>query len=256
MPGGYDPWFFEWVARAESKHFWFRARNRVICETVRRLTATFPTGSRILEVGCGTGGILAALREANPRAQVMGMDLHPDALRMAKQRTDALLVAGDLRQPPFACPFNLVGAFDVLEHLPEDLQALSELRQLLTPGGYLLVTVPAHPELWSYFDVASRHCRRYRVPELREKLAACGLDVIYISEFMGVLYPLAWAKRKLLGGSTKLDREQSRRAAARELRVVPVLNALLTRWLGHEASRIAAGHKLRRGTSIIAVARN
>ena len=68
---------------------------------------------------------------------------------------------GDVRNSPFGKPFALIGMFDVLEHIPEELETLVALREALAPGGRLMLTVPAHQYLWSYFDEAAQHCRRY-----------------------------------------------------------------------------------------------
>src|SRR5262245_37315921 len=83
------------------------------------------------------------------------------AFKLARMRTDnCLLVQGNASQAPFSKTFHLIGMFDVLEHIQDDIGALRDIRSLLDPDGALLLTVPAHASLWSYFDEASRHCRR------------------------------------------------------------------------------------------------
>jgi SAM-dependent methyltransferase len=254
--GGYDPWFFEKIAEAEPRHFWFRARNAVISAVAASLLPTRGAGSRILEIGCGTGGVLARLQADFPQAELVGMDLYLEALEIARSRTSCRLVRGDIRQPPFGPEFDLVGMFDVVEHLNDDLQALRDCRRLVKPGGHVLITVPAHPELWSYFDVASCHCRRYVRDELVAKLVEAGFEVEFASEFMQPLYALAWVKRRWFAPRTSgVSADQARSLAARELKVTPLLNGLLLRLLAPEAVRLGRREQLGRGTSIIAIGR-
>ncbi len=254
----YDPAFFETLFKAEEKHFWFRARNSAIAALVQQLAASFPPGYRVLEVGCGTGNVLRRLEGLCANGSVTGMDLFAEGLRFARQRASSRLVVGDVHRPPFAVGFDLIGLFDVLEHLPDDAQVLGDLNRMLLPGRVLLVTVPAHPELWSYFDVAARHCRRYRLEELRQKLLGSGFEVEYISEFMTALLPLVWVKRRLSGWRRLPPTDTARHyreLAARELRMTPLVNGLMTWLLLRETNRIARRRRLPFGSSILALAR-
>src|SRR4029077_8056724 len=109
-----------------------------------------------------TGNVLEVLRRTCRRGSVMGFDLPPVGLAMARRRSPgALLVQATIDAPPFGAVFDIVGAFDVLEHLPDDPGALGPITGMLRPGGRLVVTVPAHTSLWSHVDVAACHQRRY-----------------------------------------------------------------------------------------------
>ncbi len=252
MAGGYDPDFFALLDAVEDRHFWFRGRARVIDSLSRQLTANLPTGHRILELGCGNGGMLRALANACPAAQVIGMDLFAEGLWHARRRTNCPLVQADVCRAPFSTRFELIGMFDVLEHIPDDRGILREVNKLLSPEGALLMTVPAHPELWSYFDEASQHCRRYTMEELRGKLEEAELVVEYLTPFMGCLYPLMrigrWVK------SLRRNRDATAMTAA-ELRITPGLNGLLDLLLKREARSIEERRQLSSGTSLLAVAR-
>ncbi|HYN88796.1 MAG TPA: class I SAM-dependent methyltransferase, partial [Ardenticatenaceae bacterium] len=153
----YDPQHFAPLFAIEDRHFWFRSRNRVIAAVARQLTADLNARYRVLEVGCGTGNVLRVLERVCARGTVMGMDLFAEGLSYARARTTCTLLQGDMRRPPFDAEFDLIGLFDVLEHLPDDVQVLRDLYAMLAPGGRLLMTVPAGPSLWSYFDEASGH---------------------------------------------------------------------------------------------------
>ena len=251
----YDPYFYDRLFAAEERHFWFRARNRVIVAMVRQLLASFPENCRILEVGCGTGNVLRALEPVCPPGSLTGMDLFDEGLRFARARTRCSLVKGDLYHPPFDNPFHLIGMFDVLEHLEADDQALRALHQLLLPTGLLFLTVPARPELWSYFDQSSCHQRRYTVADLSAKLANAGYRLEFVSQFMMALYPLIWAGRRLASSRRRPGEINARELTARELKIVPVFNQLMFWLLSAEAPWLAARRRLPLGSSILALAR-
>lgn len=254
----YDPVYFESLAAIEDEHFWFRSRNAVITKVVRSLISDWPVGYKVLEVGCGTGNVLHALEETCVGGTVVGMDLFAKGLAFARQRTSCSLVLGDIEKPPFLERFNLIGAFDVIEHIPNDLQVLRSMYAMLVPGGKLLITVPAHQALWSYFDAASHHCRRYEPSELRQKLVQTGYEIEFLSPFMASTYPLIWAGRRAAG---ILNRNRSSNAAntdqdlaLKELRIIPFINPVLAFVLMQEARLIARRRTLPMGSSLIVIA--
>lgn len=270
----YDPSHFELLDRVEDTHFWFRARHRVIEVLARRALATFRGPCSVLELGCGNGGVLRTLRRACPGGLVVGMDLYAEGLRRARRRSDCPLVQGDVRQAPFGGTFALVGMFDVLEHLPDERSVLQAVRGLVSPGGALLVTVPAHMSLWSDVDVAADHRRRYSAPELRARLEENGFVVEYCSQFMAALYPIMWLSRRGTPVLRRLRRKGGRGEGGdggagggagggadagavntHELKVVPGLNGALAALLGTDAALVRRGWRLPIGTSLCALAR-
>jgi SAM-dependent methyltransferase len=256
----YDPTYFPRLAAIEDRHFWFRARNAVIGGLVAQYSQHLPPGYRGLEVGCGTGNVLRVLRQVCRDGTVVGMDLFAAGLRFARQRCGGALVQADVARPPFRAVFHLVAAFDVIEHLPDDVAALRDLSQMIVPGGFLFLTVPAHMSLWSYFDEASHHCRRYSLFELREKLDQSGYEVEFISEFMSSIFPLVYAGRRIaatLGRNRRSAAHGLREdeLAMRELRITPGINGALAFLLSCEARWITGRRPLLFGTSLVAVAR-
>ncbi|MHB1134493.1 MAG: class I SAM-dependent methyltransferase [Chloroflexota bacterium] len=223
------------------------------------MTAGLGAGYRALEVGCGTGSLLPVLQGACPGGLVLGMDLFADGLLYARRRGGAPLVQADLHRPPFAAPFALVGLFDVLEHVADDLDVLRALAPLVAAGGALLLTVPAKQSLWSYFDDASCHCRRYEVDELAGKLRAAGFAVEFASYFVASTYPLLWLRRKIAGRTNRHaaepDDERTRALALGELRVVPVANEVLSTALALETRLLLRRRALPFGSSLVALAR-
>src|SRR6185437_2707886 len=124
MPGGYDPAHFAPLAAVEDRHFWFRARNRILSMLATQAVVELPNGYRVLEVGCGDGNVLRFLEQAWPNGLGVGMDYFGEGLAYARARCACPLVQGDLALPPFGKQFHLIGMFDVLEHMPDDLQVL------------------------------------------------------------------------------------------------------------------------------------
>lgn len=250
----YNPIYFAPLFAVEDKHFWFYARNQVIAKLVSQITANITTKYQVLEVGCGTGNTLRIVKEACLHGIVTGMDLFAEGLSYARQRTSSFLVQGDMFRPPFGTQFDLICLFDVLEHLPNDKQVLDNLYSMLASNGTLLLTVPAHPELWSYFDESSHHCRRYEPTELQHKLISAGYEIEYLTQYMATIFPLVYIGRKL-AKLTNNNKKQVDNLALNELRIIPLLNELLIKLLSWEVHTIQNRRQLYIGTSLLAVVR-
>jgi SAM-dependent methyltransferase len=241
----------------EDRHFWFRSRNRCIAAALR---ANCDLGAvrSVLEVGCGTGVVLAELQRLFPAGDVVGLDLFEEGLAYARRRFSGTLVQGDIFQYSPERQFDLVCAFDVIEHVDADVTMLRRLARLVRPGGHVIVTVPAHQSLWSYFDVVARHRRRYDAASLVYKLESAGFHSLYITQFMAALFPVMWMKRRWFGrgvssGSTA-DARQQQAAAESDLDVNPLINWVLNLLMRLDEFFIARRLRVPMGTSIIAVA--
>ena len=147
---GYKGEYFAPLAAVEAGNFWFEARNRVIVHALRRY---FPHMRSFLEIGCGTGFVLQAVHAAFPQAAISGAEYYAQGLQFAQSRVpDAAFYQLDARAMPFEAEFDVIGAFDVIEHIKEDEQVLSQMFQAITPGGGIALTVPQHRWLWSVAD--------------------------------------------------------------------------------------------------------
>lgn len=190
---GYDRDAFSQIAELEPRSWWFRSRNRLLEATIHEC---FPQAQTVLEIGCGTGYTLAALRAALPTASLTGTELFEEGLTIARQRwPDVALVQADARDLPFDEEFGLVGAFDVLEHIDDHIGALREAHRVLMPGGGLVVTVPQHAWLWSAADDYARHERRYSRRMLVSAVRAAGFRIERVTSFVSLLLPLMAASR-------------------------------------------------------------
>jgi SAM-dependent methyltransferase len=255
----YDPEYFEPTFAVEDRHFWFRTRNRLIAALTRQVIKELEDGYRVIEIGFGTGNVLRVLESVCERGNVNGMDLFDEGRSIVRSRVSVPLVKGDVLAPPFGSQFDLVGLFDVLEHIEADHQALEGIHYLLKQDGWLLITVPAFASLWSYFDEAAHHFRRYSRNLLISRLQKAGFDVIYASYFMMSIFPLVWAGRRLANLIPSTSRpekiERADELALNELRIVPVVNPVLTGVLGVETQLISRRISLPFGTSLVALAR-
>ena len=244
--GGFKPEYFPRLAAIEQAHFWFRVRNKLIQWALGNY---FSDAKSFFEVGCGTGFVLTGIRETFPGKRLVGSDIFTDGLAFAKARLpDVDLYQMDARSIPFADEFDVIGAFDVLEHLVEDNRALTQMSNAVRPGGGLLVTVPHQPYLWSASDEHAMHQRRYSRAELRRKVENAGFQIERITSFNSLLFPLMiWSRMR-----QKRDHNLQR---WRELEMRPPLNRSLESILKFERLLIEKGVSFPLGGSLLLIGR-
>lgn len=243
---GFDSALFPRLADLEARNFWFRARNRIIVSTLRRLR---PACSRYLEIGCGTGFVLSGIAKAFPGARLTASDAFVDGLGFAARRVPrAELLQMDAREIPFAHEFDVIGAYDVVEHIEQDEQVLAQIHNALRPGGLMLLTVPQHAWLWSAQDEMAHHVRRYSSSELLAKVRNVGFEVIHHTSFVTLLLPAMYASR----AASRLSVDP--RDPMAELHIHPVLNRLFESIMAVEHTMIKAGIRLPVGGSLLIAA--
>lgn len=244
---GFEARYFGPLAELEAGNFWFRSRNRLLIWALRRY---FPEAKNFLEIGCGTGFVLSGIRTALPELALCGSEVFTAGLSLAAERLPGIeLLQMDARRIPFREEFDVVGAFDVLEHVEEDDEILSQMYQATRKRGGILVTVPHHPFLWSQADDYARHVRRYKTQELKDKAKRAGFDNVRVTSFVSVLLPLLIISRF----KQRLTREEFDPMS--ELRIGSLVNATLERILDGERALIRAGLSLPIGSSLLLVAR-
>jgi len=226
-------------------HWWFEGRRRILSGLIGALA--LPKPAQILEVGCGPGGNLAMLKRFG---EVTALEPDDASRAYAAERTGVRVEGGLLPDGlPFApASFDLVCAFDVIEHVDEDAASVAALARLLKPGGYLATTVPGQPWMWSRHDELHHHKRRYRLGDYRAMFEATGLKVMIASHFNTVLFgPIAAVRAlKKLTGSTEADDDAM--PAAPLNRLLTGLFAAEGPWLRHAP--------LPTGVSIVLIAQN
>ena len=159
-----------------------------------------------LEVGCGPGFVLAGLREVLPQARLVASEIY-SARPALCGRGACRRRLNSSRPIAWRCrtisEFDAVGAFDVIEHIDREADAIAEMRRALKPGGVIFLTVPQHPWLWSRVDEIDDHKRRYRRGELSARLRDSGFSVLCDTSFMFFLLPAMMAQRLVANrGST------------------------------------------------------
>lgn len=239
------------LRRLEEGSFWFRSRNIILLGILQRFVAG--TVTRYAEVGCGTGFVLAAVARRFPAWNVEGFDIHSEAVVFSQQRAPRARVRqADLHALPEVESYDAIGVYDVLEHLDDDLAALCALRHALRPRGHLLLTVPQHPGLWSPYDDAARHRRRYRRAEMCQRLAEAGFEVLFLSSFVSTLLPVLWMRRLQL---RRLNPSEAAKATRADLTPRPWVNwlGLMAMWPDVAATQL--GLQVPFGGSLLAVAR-
>ena len=244
---GFEDKFFNRLIKVEENSFWFRARNKLINWTIKNY---FPNAKHFFEVGCGTGFVLSGINGAFPKLDLYGSEALVHGLQFASKRVPkATLFQMDARNIPFKEEFEVVGAFDMLEHISEDTLVLEQLYKAIKPGGGLILTVPQHKFLWSKLDELGHHFRRYSAQELKAKTESCGFKIVRMTSFVTFLLPLIFLSRLRFktSGSKKDDMS--------EFNLNKYLNLLLERTLDLEHLFIKLGFSLSAGSSLLLVAK-
>lgn len=189
---------FEKIARVEKKSWWFQSRNKIILWTLKH--ANPKAGDCFLEVGCGTGFVLSAIAKEFPMLRLSATEFFGEGLDIANQRVPhCQFYQQDARKMGTQSAYDLIGCFDVLEHINEDSLVLENLRTALKDSGSLLITVPQHPWLWSSVDEYAHHVRRYNFSDLASKLEKAGFKIKFHTSFVSLLLPAMLISRMLLG---------------------------------------------------------
>jgi SAM-dependent methyltransferase len=184
---------YEQMAELDDRHWWYKARREIIADLIRR-EAKLPAKAQILEIGCGTGHNLAML---GGFGHVDGLELDDDARAISEKRLGRKVMRSPL--PELAevkdRHYDLIGAFDVIEHIEDDAAALASIATKLKPGGKFMMTVPAHQWMWTAHDVVNHHKRRYSKRGLKALVERSPLKLDKLGYFNSLLFPLAVAER-------------------------------------------------------------
>ena len=234
----------------EEAHWWYLGHRHLYAYILNRYCPLAARG-RVLDAGCGSGGFTQWLRDSFSPERLVGMEISEDALERCRERGLEDLLCCSVEDIGLADEsFDLVVCLNVLYHreVRDDLGALRELSRVLSPGGYLLLNLPALPMLSGSHDLAVEGARRYRAPEIREKLALAGLEPVRVTYFVFFLLPLIAAYRLW-------SRRKANQGARSDLWLPPApVNRALQRLLESE-TRLIRLRDLPLGSSLTALAR-
>jgi SAM-dependent methyltransferase len=210
------------IFEQEQTHWWYQGMRGISESLLRRYAPRQVRPLRILDAGCGTGGMMMALA---PHGDVFGIDYSPIALSYCRRRNLEQTARASVMGLPFPDDsFDIVTSFEVLYHaaVADDVAAMGELRRVLRPGGLLLLRLPAFEFMRGAHDVMVHTRRRYTTAELRKKLVSAGFSVERMSYVNSLLFPLAAGVRLGQRLSGHVSHAQS------DVRpVAPMLNSLL-----------------------------
>jgi SAM-dependent methyltransferase len=237
---------FEDLFEQEAGSFWFRSRNAVILWALGKFCSDFTS---LLEIGCGTGFVSRAIKDKYPLAQIQGTEVHLRGLSYAQIRLpDIDLMQLDAQKLPYKNEYDVVAAFDVIEHITDDELVLQNIYHALKVNGFCVITVPQHMWLWSAVDQEACHKRRYSATELRSKLTRAGFQIVKSISFVSLLVPLMLAARR----ATTRNR---RKSAALGLGLNTLLDKVLALVMDIELILIKLGVSFPIGGSRLVVAR-
>lgn len=244
---GFNAGYFAQLVKLEESNFWFRSRNNLLIWALRRY---FPYSKSFMEIGCGTGFVLSGIQRYFPGLKLSGSEIFSEGLDFAKRRLpDVKLFQMDARRIPFEDEFDVIGAFDVLEHIDEDELVLLQMFRATKRDGGIILTVPQHRFLWSRVDEYSFHKRRYPRKEIVGKVEGAGFRIIRVTSYVSFLLPL------MIFSRLKQCRPQRDFDPLREYKIGTLLNMTFENVLTIERSLIRSGISLPAGGSLLVVAK-
>jgi SAM-dependent methyltransferase len=228
----------------EGQHWWFTARRKILKNVISQF-APKKAQLRLMEAGCGTGGNLKML---STFGKLDAFELDDEARVIAKGKLPMDIKSGMLPDhvPYQPGSFDVVVAFDVIEHVEHDVASLASLGKQLAPGGRLVMTVPAMPWLWSKHDETHHHYRRYTRSSLNDALVQAGLKPVRISYFNTLLFPM-------IAGIRLLRQALNIKETADDKMPSPAMNSMLKSIFGFESNWVGRV-SMPVGVSLLAVA--
>jgi SAM-dependent methyltransferase len=183
------------ILRELENTWWHKGRKAAVMKALSAVGT--PVGGSVFDVGAGYGGMFDALRTYG---EVDGSEPETEARAVAETRGYRKFFGTHKDALVEGAQYSLIGAFDVIEHIEDDVQFVQELAGLTKEGGYLVATVPAFQFLWGPHDVTHMHFRRHTTASMRKLLEGAGYEICYARYWNVFLFPVALVMR-LLGRS-------------------------------------------------------
>lgn len=246
----YETEFHNELPYLEKNNFWFSSRNKRIAYIFDKYVCNF---NNILEIGCGTGYVLEMLSKKFPNKKITGGEFFDSGLNQANNRLknfkNTSLIKLDARNMNFKEKFDVICAFDVIEHIKEEDKVLNQINKNLARNGFFIFSVPQHKFLWSAYDEVAFHKRRYVKDYLINKLQDNGFEIINLNSFNSLLLPLMYISR------LKNKKIKKNFDGLKELRIDYRLNKILMLILDLEFFLIKKNITFKFGGSLIGIAK-
>jgi SAM-dependent methyltransferase len=236
----------------ERKHWWFVAREKILSNFIRKNICNQKPQQKdlnILNVGYGPG------RSSEYQSQfgtVTSIEYDQFCCDFASEKTGLQIIHGSITALPFENnSFDLVCAFDVIEHVENDALAVLELKRVIKNDAHILITVPAFMSLWSHHDVINHHFRRYKLPEIKKLFTKVNNGrIIFSSYFNFFLFLTIYSFRKIIN---LLDKGNKRNGSGSDFEAFQpgILNSMLFNLMYFESKFLTNKIKLPFGVSII-----
>ncbi len=229
----------------ERNHWWFRARSEILKQYIERFVAK-NNQSKILNAGVATGATTTMLQQFG---SVTSLEYEQECIDFVRDKVPFPITQGSILELPYPDnAFDLVCAFDVIEHVEDDALAVREMIRVCKPGGSVCVTVPAFMSLWSSHDEINHHFRRYRLRQLSTLFTGNHGRVVFASYFNFILFvPIYFARliSRMFSGNEKPKSDFERYKPG-------VLGGILFHLLRSESALLKKGLALPIGVSALA----
>ena len=248
---GYPSSGFDATDEVSLESFWVTSRTRLLRREIIKAVGGMPN-AKVFEIGCGVGTFLHSL-SSEPAIQLLGSEISLRGLRSAKAQCPTVeFIQMDAAAIPFVSEFDVIGAFDVIEHIDDDMTVLRGIHKALKPKGRLVLTVPQHEFMWSSIDEFVHHRRRYGREKLVSKIVSAGFQVDYVTTFVFMLFPLMLVSRLF-------DRTRKMKPTAadfnKQVRFSPFVNRIFSWFMRIDEFMIACRYSLPWGGTLLVVAK-
>ncbi len=234
------------IFKQERSHFFYVAVHRLIRKLVVKYRLSDSSDLKILDAGCGTGGLIKVMKGLG---EILGVDISSEAVKLAGRRGVKALKGSVMKLPFGTNVFDVVTSVDVLYHQRvDDDKALREFLRVLKPRGVLVLRVPADKSLTSLHDQFVHTRQRYEITELGRKLTKVGFKIRWLSYIHSPLWPMA----KIQVAKERLTNQKESKSGVG--RLPGWINWLLTVLLNIETDLVLAGWQPPMGIGLVAVA--
>ncbi|MEI6730737.1 MAG: class I SAM-dependent methyltransferase [Pseudomonadota bacterium] len=237
-------------------NFWLTSRNRLLEDLIIKYSLP-DCETKFLEIGCANGLFLEKLAK-NKNIKITGSEIYLAGLKYAREklRVGADLIQFDVEQGILPDRFDIIGSFDVIEHIENDVAAIANIYAMLNPGGNFILTVPQYMFLWSKHDEMLHHKRRYSRKELLTKLTGAGFEIKLCSSWLFCLFPLMLTQRLIEGSRLNKKDEESFKESFKDRESFPkIINRIFDKIMLIDEFLIKRNISLPFGGSLLVIAK-